>query len=167
MGKKVRYAAATLGVVPALGMLAQPAAGALAPAHTSKQPAATSRKTVKTVWVSHLQDIAPLASTCTANKEYTLTDSGVHLKFWSKPVGSRTCIGTIEVSYTGPNAKRTGAEIINRFGTFCHATTAGTKITDGCHHVFRRASMRVIGSELNGNNIPFATVSDYFPFITN
>ena len=166
MGKKVRYTFAAAGVVPALGLLAQPAAGALAPAHTAKNPAQTAKKTVKTVWVSHVQEIAPLASACTATREYTLVGSGVHLKFWSKPVGSRTCIGTIEVSYTGANPNRTGALVLNAFGEFCRANTAGRKITDGCHDVFRRKSLRVIGSELNGNNVPFAGSSDYYPFIT-
>jgi hypothetical protein len=165
MGKKVRYAVAAAGVVPALGLLAQPAAGATAPAHTAKNPVQTSKKTVKTVWVGHVQEIAPLASTCTANRQWTIATSGVHLKFWSRPSGSHTCIGTIEISYTGASANHTGASVINAFGQFCHATAAGRKLTDGCHHVFRRRSLRVVGSERHANGIPFVTASDLYPFI--
>jgi hypothetical protein len=165
MAKKVRYAFAAAGVVPALGMLAQPATAAQAPAHAASQPGHTAKKKVGNWLVVYSRTVAPLASTCTATKEFVLAGSGVHLKFWSKPSGSHTCIGTIEVSYTGRSANRTGAEIVNQFGIFCHASKAGKTITDGCHHVFRRASLRVVGSERHANEIPFATVSDYYPFI--
>jgi hypothetical protein len=168
MAKKVRYAfAAAAGAVPALGLLAQPATAALAPPHAAKQPARPATKSVRNSLVAYSRTVAPLASTCTATKEYVVFTSSVHLKFWSKPSGSHTCIGTIETSYVGPNANKARARVVNQFGTFCQATTNGAKITDGCHHVFRRASLRVSGSELHANGVPFAVASNLYPFINN
>jgi hypothetical protein len=91
----------------------------------------------------------------------------MRMRFWSRPAGSRTCIGTIEVTYTGPNAHRTGASVSNAFGQFCVQTAAGNHITATCRRVFRRRFLRVNGFELHPNGIPFAGISDVYPFITD
>lgn len=169
MSKKVRYAIGAIGVVPALGVLAQPAA---ASAHPPKQPAHTS-KTVRIVQPGHTHahpfsaSSAPSTTnlTCTASRKHTVHASFLTLTFWSKPVSGRTCVGTIDVAYSGNNPNHTGALVQNAFGQFCIQNAAGRTITDTCRHVFRRNSLRVIGVERNANGSPFAAVSDYYPFI--
>jgi hypothetical protein len=162
MSKKVRYAIGAAGIVPALGLLTPPAAGALAPVHASK-------KTVRTAPFGSAQASSSNSPdfTCIASKGYTVSASSMKLRFWSRPAGSRTCIGTIEVTYAGPNAHRTGASVSNAFGQFCVQTAAGTHITDTCRRVFRRRDLRVLGIEIHPNGIPFAQISDVYPFITD
>ena len=126
MGKKVQYAIGAVGLVPALGLLAQPAAGASA--HASAKPALTSGKSVN-------------ATSCTGRTEHQSINHGVILTFWSAPVGSRTCIGTIEVSKN--STSKVGAFVNNAFGNFCVRSAGGGHITYGCHRVFRRNGLRV------------------------
>jgi hypothetical protein len=148
MNKKVRYALGLAGVVPALGML-QPVA-AHAAAHTAKESVPASKKTVRTVALGHLEGgtLSPLATTCIASREHTsnypLTDGTIHLKYWSKPEGSRTCIGTIEVSgvpnYSSP-VIQTG--VLNVNGSFCVRSTHGTHSTNVCRRIFVRTDLEV------------------------
>ena len=121
MSKKVQYAIGAVGLVPALGLLAQPAAAA---------SAHTPGKTVN-------------ATSCTGRTEHQAINQGVILTFWSAPVGSRTCIGTIEVSKKSTSA--VGAYVNNAFGNFCVRSAGGGHITYGCHRVFRRNGLRVLG----------------------
>jgi hypothetical protein len=123
MSKKVQYAIGAVGLIPALGLLAQPAAGASA--HTSG----------KTVNAN--------VTTCFGHTEHQTVNHGVFLTFWSAPVGSRTCIGTIEVS--GQGTSEVGALVQNHFGNFCSQHAGGAHITDVCRRVFRRNSLRVLG----------------------
>jgi hypothetical protein len=142
MSKKVQYAIGAVGLVPALGLLAQPAAGASA--HASAKPAYTSGKRVN-------------ATPCYGHTAHHAVSHGVHLTFWSAPVGSRTCIGTIEVSAKSTSA--VGAYVQNHFGSFCVQGVGGAHITDVCRRVFRRNSLRVLGWKKN-----FSGVRSYVSF---
>jgi len=145
MSKKVQYAIGAVGLLPALGLLAQPAAGVSA--HASTKPALTSGKRVNN------------APSCTGRIAHHAFNQGVSLTFWSAPVGSRTCIGTIEVN--GQSTSAIGASVQNHFGLFCARTAGGAHITDVCRRVFRRNSLRVLGWQLafNGGDRIYAISS--------
>jgi hypothetical protein len=128
MSKKVQYVIGAVGLLPALGLAAQPAAGASAQAST--KPAHTSGKRVN-------------ATSCYGHTEHQAFSHGVFLTFWSAPVGSRRCIGTIEVSAKSTSA--VGALVNNAYGNFCSRAAGGGHFTDVCRRVFRTNGLRVLG----------------------
>ena len=122
MSKKVQYAIGAVGLVPALGLLAQPAVAASA--HTSVK--------------------RDNATTCYGNTYHHAVYSGQTLTFWSARVGSRRCIGTIEVSGVSP-VVGVGAYVHNAYGDFCFQDAGGSHLTDVCRRVFRTNGLKVVG----------------------
>jgi hypothetical protein len=89
--KKVHYALGAVGLAPALGLLATPAA-ANAVTH------APANNGAKTVSLNHRAALAATAD-CTGTKQRTTENEQLQLTFWSTPgAGSWACIGTIKVS---------------------------------------------------------------------
>ena len=121
MGKKVQYAIGAVGLVPALGLLAQPAAGA---------SVHTSGKTV---------NVTP----CFGHTEHHAIHNNESLTFWSARVGSRICVGTMEMTNLAGGVVSIGTSVANHFGHFCAKVTEGTSSTNVCRRVFRRNGLRV------------------------
>ncbi len=121
MSKKVQYAIGAVGLVPALGLLAQPAAAATA--YTS----ATSVN----------------ATTCYGHTQHNLIHNNESLTFWSARVGSRRCIGTMEMTNLAGGVVSVGTSVANAFGHFCAKVTEGTSSTNVCRRVFRTNGLRV------------------------
>jgi hypothetical protein len=120
MSKKVQYAIGAVGLLPALGLLAQPAVGASA--HTSGKRVNAS---------------------CTAHTEHHAIHNNESLTFWSTRVGSRRCIGTMEMRNLAGGVVSIGTSVANHFGHFCAKVTEGTSSTNVCRHVFRTNGLRV------------------------
>ncbi len=157
MSKKVRYAVGAIGTVPALGLLAAPAAaGASAPAHTAK-------KMVRTASAGLRQGaLSPTSSSCIASNKHTDNTTTKHLTFWSKPVGSRTCIGTIIFSWTGADGTAASGHVHTINGNFCVHAVSGTKIQFACRQTFVHTSLKVCGGETHAGFT--STICDKYPF---
>jgi hypothetical protein len=127
MSKKVQYAIGAVGLLPALGLLAQPAAGASAHAST------TSGKRVNA------------NATCYGHTEHHAIHNHVSLTFWSARVGSRICVGTMEITNLPGvgGVASVGTSVLNHYGTFCAKTTEGDFSTNVCRRVFRTNGLRV------------------------
>jgi len=139
MSKKVRYALGAIGAVPALGLLTPPATGAAAAAPTASQ-------SVKTVSLAH-HSAVPEAASCLASRVHSVDTFGVLLRFWSKPEGSRTCIGTIHVSHpAGGHGSKVQGFVGNDNGTFCNHTAGGHDANFVCRRIFVRAGLFVEGT---------------------
>jgi hypothetical protein len=131
MNKKVRYAAGTLGALPALGLLAPPVNAAATPA------AHAPGKTVRT---STFRRNAGSDGHCVANSlpKYEASTRSLRLTYWSKPAGTAVCIGTIEVSIQhNYGASYVGENVFNDNGTFCSDVGSGNgKVTFPCKDTF-------------------------------
>jgi hypothetical protein len=136
MSKKVQYAIGAVGLVPALGLLAQPAVGATAHTSGKRVSAITAGRT------RHGETATP-AATCIANRYHHVRQNGVSLTVWSAPVGSRICVGTIEVGGDGPII---GTSVLNSFGSgFCARSLFNTFSINVCRHVFRKKGLTIHG----------------------
>jgi len=156
MSKKVRYALGAIGAVPALGLLTPVAAAATTTAHASG-------KSVKTVSLAH-QGGAPEAASCLASRVHSVENSGVLLRFWSKPEGSRTCIGTIHVSHfpIGTGSQIEGI-VGNNNGLFCNHLAGGHDANFVCRRIFVRAGLFVQGVYFFGG-IVYGEAGLAYPF---
>jgi len=164
MGKKVRYAVGAAGAVGVIPML-----GLAAPAHAAA-PAAQTGKTVRTAF-AHAAAVSAASTslssaattTCLGHVGNHNTHSGVTIRFYSAPVGSKTCIGTIQAS--APLALVIGASVANHYGSFCIHSKHASKINFACRHVFRRRSLEVNGG--SGDLVGHHSVHSTYPFNHN
>jgi hypothetical protein len=136
MKKKVRFIVGAVGAIPAIGLLT-PAATA-APAHV------TAKKVGKTVALHG----SAAAATCTAhNKHVAISASGLYMKFYSEPVGTRTCIGLINVEGTSRHVTgqvfSTSVEVFNTNGNFCEQKDHDASHNFHCNHTFVRTRLAV------------------------
>lgn len=173
MTKKVRYPVGALAAIPALA-LAIPAYNAAPASHTGK-PVSDTGKSVRTIFAHDTAALQPMSSvtpsssagagaagaTCVAKNGHHAFASGVYLKFWSKPVSGRTCIGTIIVS--GVEGSISGA-VTNKYGRFCAKEHLGHKLSYQCRHVFRRDRLAVVGTIISPIAAQFLTVVSSYPF---
>lgn len=162
MKKKVRYLTGAIWAAPALGGLAVPAVAAT-PAN-----AAVAHYTGTAQAQSSSGFSSAVATGCKGTQGNHKTTSGTTIRFWSKPVSGRTCIGTIQVSNprTGGAASPVNGEVVNSYGTFCQYG-GSRKINYGCHHVFRRHGLHMHGFVFAGEGGQFGNVNSYYPFVHN
>ena len=155
MKKTVRLAIGAAGAVPALGLVAVPAAAVQTPAHTVK-------KSVRPVVADHRQDVRIPNNSCRGTNKHTSSAGNLKLTFFSAPLaGSRTCIGDIIVSYLNLPATTTKAFVstVNP-GPFCEKSAVGSGfISDFCRRGFTRSVLRVCGKEVG-----HSTLCDFYPF---
>jgi hypothetical protein len=155
--KKALYIAGAIGVVPALG-LAMPAA-------TGQAVVKSAPKTSTKMIANHKIDLR----TCTAHRKWSYTSSGVRETFYSAPVGTRICIGTIGVNADGVihSVSQVGAAVGTVNGYFCKHFHTGRTETYGCHETFTKNRLKVVASAQAPHIFPTASVSDPYPFHNN
>jgi hypothetical protein len=125
------YAAGVLGVLLAVGLLAQPSYAATGAASLQRQ-------------------VQPAAGNCEGQVPHQESRNGVTLQFWTLDDGSRICVGTIKV--TGSPASSVSAYVENSNGIFCLQIASGTSLTDTCQDVFV-APLSVVGTRRDGATI--------------
>lgn len=166
MNKKIRYAIGAVGAVPVLAMI--PGQFAAPAAHAGKTAETTGKK-VRTVYATDTAVFAPtstISSTSPAispnvgscrgtNGHHVVSNSGA-LRFYSAPEGTRTCIGTIQVSTPYPKSIGGGVNNINTVGRadFCSFRNSVASVSHiRCRRIFIRDKLSVSGFITNGLNI--------------
>jgi hypothetical protein len=162
--KKVRYLTGAIWAAPALGGLAVPAVAAT-PATAAATTAAHYTGTAQAQSSSGFS--SAVANGCKGTQGNHKTTSGTTIRFWSKPISGRTCIGTIQVSNPdAQGASPVAGSVVNSYGNFC-SYGGYQKVNWGCHHVFRRRGLHMFGFVLGAEGGKFADVNSYYPFRHN
>jgi hypothetical protein len=136
--KKVRYLVGAVGVAPAaLGLMAQAAPAA---AHTAGTAPAADRaaKPAKSVSL-HGRAMTP-NSGCEGSVERQKTVGGAHgnwllVRFWSTPHGSKTCIGTIQIT-AGGSVYGVSGKVFGKDSQFYCRGGGKPPVEYGCHGSF-------------------------------
>lgn len=149
--KKVRYLAGALGAAPALAGL------------TPFGVAVNHQTGTGETHNAALAPREPLAA-CTGHTGNHTTHSGTTVRFYSAAVGSKTCIGTIQVSHT--NASDIGGVVRTVNGGFCSDIYGGAKVNWPCKETFTRNGLQVSGYLVFGEGTAAKAYSDY-PFKHN
>jgi hypothetical protein len=140
MKKRVRYITGLTGagMLPAL---------ALTPATTGVAHASTSSgRTGKTGKIARV--LAKTNADCEGSVGNHYSSGGLALRFYSKPEGSRTCIGQIEISEpTGASFSRGSIWVHTVNGNFCKTGSIdGAAGTTYCREIFTRTDLHVSAS---------------------
>jgi hypothetical protein len=169
--KKVRYTAGAVGAIPVLAMVPLQAG---VPASHAGHPASSTGKTVRTTFAYDVASVQPSSSSPSDSGDGTFSCKGsvgnhhtvndMTIRFYSKPAGSRTCIGTIQASSGA--AIGVGLWVSNNFGgQFCEFSAHNSKVSHRCRRVFRRDKLEVEGNAntIFGSNQAIST----YPFRHN
>jgi hypothetical protein len=164
VNKKIRYAMGAVGAMPALAMIPGQLA---APAVHAGKTAATTGKTVRTVYARDTaafattsttttasSAISPNVGACTGNTGHHTKTSNVTVRFYTRlfPTENRTCVGTIKVTGSAFLETTAGGWVHNSGGTFCFFSANKTTTSHRCRAVFRndngfnaRSPLQVVG----------------------